>query len=334
MKRRDLGLLAGASVLASKMHPAQAQSTVPDPNLLKTTLTPTGAERAGNADGSIPPWTGGIVSDPLPPDQPIDVLLFADEQPLYTIDASNMAQYQNLLTPGIQRMMTNFGYSIKVFQTHRTAALPQYLYDNTAQNVTRAKLDPAGGRFGFTGAYGGVPFPIINTSDPLAGGAQLIWNHLTTWLGPQSSAGMVPCSVVSQGRLAMTAGGPSKFYYPYYDPNGSLETFDGYYSKAHLSFIAPASMVGQEQMVWHSVNTTIQPDITWELLNGQGRVRKAPNEQFDTPDPATNGVNNIDESSCFYGNPSQYDWRYLGKQEMLVPYNNNKIVFTKLEDYM
>ncbi|MCR3764408.1 DUF1329 domain-containing protein, partial [Pseudomonas aeruginosa] len=27
-------------------------------------LTPLGAERAGNADGSIPPWTGGITQAP------------------------------------------------------------------------------------------------------------------------------------------------------------------------------------------------------------------------------------------------------------------------------
>lgn len=104
MKRRDFGLLAGTSLTsAARALPAAAQSAAPDPNLLKTTLTPMGAERAGNADGSIPEWTGGLVSPPLPPDQPVAVHLFEDEQPLYTVNASNMAQYTALLSEG-----TNF----------------------------------------------------------------------------------------------------------------------------------------------------------------------------------------------------------------------------------
>jgi hypothetical protein len=35
--------------------------------LLDTELTPVGAERAGNEDGSIPPWTGGLPSQDLDP---------------------------------------------------------------------------------------------------------------------------------------------------------------------------------------------------------------------------------------------------------------------------
>ena len=70
----------------------------------------------------------------------------------------------------------------------------------------------------------------------------------------------------------------------------------------------------------------------WTLLNGQGRVRKAPNEAYDTPNPEANGIANLDESSCFYGNPSQYDWTYIDKKELLVPYNCNKMLFGNLQD--
>ena len=61
---------------------------------LKTTLTPLGGERAGNADGSIPAWTGGYTKVPAgykegaPRPDP-----FASEKPLYSITAANMAQY-------------------------------------------------------------------------------------------------------------------------------------------------------------------------------------------------------------------------------------------------
>src|SRR5512140_2931312 len=55
---------------------------------LDTDLTPVGAQRAGNADGSIPAWTGG-----LPKSAPIDPKVgyadpFADDRRLYTITAA------------------------------------------------------------------------------------------------------------------------------------------------------------------------------------------------------------------------------------------------------
>jgi hypothetical protein len=335
MKRRDFGLLAGTSLAtAAVLNPAQAQAQAADPALLTTTLTPLGGERAGNADGSIPAWTGGEVSAPLPPNQPAGVPLFEDEQPLYTVNAGNMAQYADMLSEATKYQITNFGLTIKVYPTHRTAAAPQSVYDNTAKNVTRAQLDPRGGRFGFTGAVGGVPFPIINTADPLVGGAQLIWNHLTAWVGYSDLTMFAPGCVVIGGKVILVAGTLSRTIYPYYDPAVTPETFDGYYSKGHYYDKAPAAVEGQETLVWHSTNVNVNPDIVWSLLNGQGRVRKAPDQAYDTPNPESNGIANLDESSCFYGNPSEYNWTYITKKEMLVPYNCNKMLFGNLPDML
>ena len=333
MKRRDFGLLAGTSLAtAAAIRPAQAQPVTPDPTLLTTTLNPMGGERAGNADGSIPAWTGGLVSAALSLDQTIRVPLFTDEQPLYTVDASNMAQYAPLLTEGTKAQITKFGLSLNVYPTHRTAAAAQYMYDNTAKNVTRAKFDPRGGRFGFTGAVGGVAFPIIDTSDPLVGGAQVIWNHLTAWWGYYGQTMFTPGTVVIDGKQILVAGLMAREIYPYYDPNVTPETYDGYYSKGHYYYKAPGEVEGQEILVWHSTNVSVHPDMVWQLLNGQGRVRKAPDEAYGTPSPTANGIANIDESSCFYGNPSQYNWTCIGKQEMLVPYNCNGLALTPVTE--
>ncbi len=333
MKRRDFGLLAGTSLAtAAVVRPAKAAAA--DPSLLTTTLTPMGGERAGNADGSIPAWTGGQVSAPLPASQPVAAHLFEDEQPLYKVNAGNLAQYADLLTEGTKFQITKFGLELHVYPTHRTAAAPQYVYDNTAKNVTTATLDPRGGRFGFTGAYGGIPFPIIDTTDPLVAGAQLIWNHLTGWGGYTTLTQFNPGVVMIGGNLILVSGTLSRFVYPYYDPNGSLETFEGYLSKAHFYYKAPGSVDGQETMVWHTTNVNVHPDIVWTLLNGQGRVRKAPNQAFDAPNPFSNGIANLDEASCFYGNPSQYNWSYITKKEILVPYNCNKMLFHTIQEIL
>ncbi|HCT04149.1 MAG TPA: DUF1329 domain-containing protein, partial [Pseudomonas sp.] len=51
------GLLVAVAPSAWAATEAQAQ-------LLKSTLTPLGAERAGNADGSIPAWDKGFTQVP------------------------------------------------------------------------------------------------------------------------------------------------------------------------------------------------------------------------------------------------------------------------------
>ena len=66
-----------------------------------TPLTPLGAERAGNAEGTIPAWTGGLKEIPsgfVPGGAHIDP--FPDDQPLFTITAQNYQQYAGNLTDG------------------------------------------------------------------------------------------------------------------------------------------------------------------------------------------------------------------------------------------
>ena len=52
-------LLALSALLPTLLH---AALTPDEAKRLDADLTPVGAERAGNADGSIPPWTGGLAS--------------------------------------------------------------------------------------------------------------------------------------------------------------------------------------------------------------------------------------------------------------------------------
>jgi Protein of unknown function (DUF1329) len=324
MKRRSFGLLAGTSLAALKTGFAQAQTT-PDASLLTTTLTPLGAERAGNADGSIPAWTGGLTTLPpgIQPNQAVPEL-FPNEQPVVVIDASNMAQHADHLSDGVMAMMTKYGFKITVYPTHRTAAAPQYVYDNTRQNLSSAQLNPGGGRLGFANAYGGIPFPIPDTSDPFKAGAQIMWNNNTTWNG---YAYLVQEQnwVVSTGRPIMSSSQITHYTTPYYDPKGSLASYDGKLDMQYVTYNGPADLVGQALLVWQYTDPTLHPQAVWELLNGQGRVRRAPEVSFDTPATQVNGIAGYDEFYGFNGSLERYDWKYLGKKEMYIPYNNNKL---------
>lgn len=334
MKRRTFGVLAGSSLVSvSTFAMANTLPINSPPGLLGAGLTPMGSERAGNADGSIPAWTGGLVASPLLPIQPVDVQLFTNERPLNTLDAGNMARYGALLSPGTHAMMRRFGFRIKQYQTHRTAAAPQYVYDNTAENVTRSELSPQGAQLGFFGAYSGVPFPIINTVNPLVGGAQLIWNHLTTWEGYAGWTNFLPTFVVVDGKLMLSAASSKHFTYPFYDQSGSIKTFDGYYIKMNLAFQAPVTR--QEIKVWHSTNVGRYPELAWMYWSDADRARRIMDKDYyEKSNAAAGQIANFDENSCFCGSPVQYDWRYIVKQEMLVPYNCNAMHFCDAQDIL
>ena len=140
---------------------------------LGSTLTATGAEKAGNKDGSIPAYAGGLTKAPaeykagegLRPDP------FAADKPLFAVDAKNMDKYADKLTEGTKALMKkNPDYRIDVYPTQRSVAYPKWVADNTAKCATTAKTTN-GGR-SMDGCHAGIPFPIPKT------GYEAMWNHL------------------------------------------------------------------------------------------------------------------------------------------------------------
>lgn len=326
MKRRSFGLLAGTSLVALKFSFARGQ-VVADASLLKTKLTPFGSDPAGNADGSIPAWTGGYTTPPegwqvgqfVPDPNETDTVVAK-------IDASNMAQYADKLSVGTTTLMTKYSdFFINVYRTHRTAAAPQDVYDNIAANVGRARFDPVGPQYGVLGAIGGIPFPILDTSDPLIAGVQTMWNNLLAWKG----RAMVFRSygwAVSSGQPYLSDESPGNYDYPYYRKGADAATFgDGIYLRTFEQYSAPANDVGEEIDTAQYVDITERQDQVWELLNGQGRVRKAPEVSYDTPAAQVDGLADTDEYYGFNGQLDRYNWKHLGKKELYIPYNNNTL---------
>ncbi|WP_256667485.1 DUF1329 domain-containing protein [Pseudomonas sp. ANT_J28] len=87
------------SIFLGLSTPATAKITTEEAARLGNDLTPMGGEMAGNRDGTIPAYTGGMKTPPTgwtPEQGYIDP--FAGEQPLFTITAANMAQYEDKLS--------------------------------------------------------------------------------------------------------------------------------------------------------------------------------------------------------------------------------------------
>jgi hypothetical protein len=337
MKRRKFGLLAASSAatLATGLgFPSRARAvTQAQADMLKTTLTPFGSEKAGNAAGTIPAWTGGSTQVPsgwtspaLMPD------LFAADQPILTINSANMSQYADNLPEAVKWMMQNKGYSIVVYPTHRSAAAPQFVYDNIYKNATATQSVAGGARMGFTGAFGGIPYPILD-SDPAEAGAQIIQNHNFRWCGEHQMYSN--CSyAMSSGQLTLVSDDAYAEIYPYYNPALNAQTYGVIFSKGDFNPVAPPNAVGADVIAYASTNPLVFPTSGWELLTGQGRVRRIPEIQYDVPDATLDGIETYDEAFAFLGALDEFDWKLTGKKEMFVPYNNNRVNFMQSSDFL
>src|SRR5581483_8896930 len=124
--------IAGA-LAALVCMPAAAKVSQAEADRLGKDLTPIGAEKAGNKEGSIPAWDGGLTKNPPcykgKPQRYCDP--FADDKPKFTITKANLAQYKDRLSAGQQRMFEMYPdtYKMNVYQTRRTAAFPDIVYE-------------------------------------------------------------------------------------------------------------------------------------------------------------------------------------------------------------
>lgn len=324
LPRRWLACILWLPLAASAaVSPQEAQQ-------LKSSLTPLGGERAGNKEGSIPAWQGGQLKVPAgyTPGQRRGEQFPADKV-LYTITAKNLDQYADKLSDGQRAMFAKYpSYSISVYPTRRTAVAPQWVYENTLKNAVNAKLVPGSSYEVPGGAFGGVPFPIPKS------GVEVVWNHLLRYQGASvRNAGGQTWMVTADGKRVMTVEGKQEIKMPYYDPAGSAEKFDGIYWMTRVVNAGPPIRAGEA--IVGRVHVDEAKSQTWVYLTGQRRVRKLPNAGGDTPTPASAGVMTFDEINVFAQQPGLFNWKLVGKKEMIIPYNNGKIFEPgKAEDLM
>lgn len=312
-----LHLIVATSLLTSFAMPSFAAVSPEQAARLGEDLTPLGAERAGNAAGTIPAWTGGY-NKPIPGEvlggKRLDP--FANEKPLYSVTYENMDQHAEYLTDGVKAMLKKYPetYRLDVYPTHRTATAPEWVYNYTQQNALNAKMDG----HNIVGAYGGIPFPIPKD------GLEALNNHRLSWRGVSWEADINQYQITSNGELVLTTDGLLKNQMPYYFQEGSSKDFDGYFWEVNLENYGPPIRSGER--IAGRTNLDADKTKSYVYLAGQRRVRGLPNACCDTPTPATAGLMSFDELSVFSGRTDVFNWKLLGKKEMLIPYNENRFL--------
>jgi len=206
---RHLASLAGALALSCS---ALAAVTLEEAAQLDAALTPMGAERAGNVDGSIPAWSPQnlVIPEDFVPGSDHYPDPYAGEAPLYTVTADNWGEYEPLLTEGTREMFRKLGqhgFRMLVYPSKRTSEAPDWYYANTRKNATGARLVAGGQKI--EGNLPGVPFPLPQS------GLEVLWNHMVRYAEPASQTYDV-YYVGANGKpvLSTTAFSASIFQFP------------------------------------------------------------------------------------------------------------------------
>ena len=310
--------LLAASFAAMFSTGALGVATPQEAAQLGNTLTAVGAEKAGNKDGTIPEYTGGLTAPPadyqkgsgIRPDP------YANEKPRLVIDSKNVAQHADKLTAGAQELIKRFPATMRldVYPTHRTMAFPKRILDNTVKNATAARSVEEG--LGMANALPGYPFPIPKT------GNEVMWNHLMRYSGLAYTAKYDNWNVDSAGVATLALTADAFFEYPLNDPKRTepAQGTDGYW-KLKLLYTGPARRAGEGLMGLDYVNPITNPRRAWQYLPGQRRVKLAPDISYDTPNPGSAGVATYDDAFIFNGAQDRYDFKLIGKKERYIPYS-------------
>lgn len=319
--------LAVGALALSLVVPASvfAAVSVQEADKLKTTLTPLGAERAGNGK-DIPPWRGGLTTPPVEYTRAgqFHPNPYPQDKPLFIITAQNMNDYAEYLSDGQKALFKTYPdtFTMPIYQTRRTAAAPEWVYENTYKNAVRSELSKGGN--GVQYAYGGIAFPIPKS------GLEVIWNHITRWRGVYFKSRASEVAVQVNGSFSPITV-QREIEFNYYRPDRDINHLNNILFYYISTTIAPARLAGGAVLVHETLNQVDEPRQAWGYNAGQRRVRMAPNLSYDTPVAAADSLRYIDETDMFSGSPDRYNWKLMGKKELYIPYNNYDVDSNELK---
>jgi Protein of unknown function (DUF1329) len=284
-------------------------------------LTPIGAERAGNRDGTIPAYEGGEA--PLPGWSWGKVRSryskFKDEQPLFSIDASSVDRYAGHLTEAqITALKTVPGYRMDVYPSHRTCNIDATYAERTRQNATDARIGADGWSLEHA-KTAGVPFPIPQS------GVEALYNSRMRpqGIGYRLTDGTTMISPRPGSREFTSYAWSLEVFLPSHRAaKASVESDGAVDFYLHYAYAEPAAMRGQ---AFIGISFENKDPESYYYFPGQRRVRRLPNYVFDAPVVGYENQYLNDEQLMLWSTLDRFEYRLVGKQEIYVQNNSLKM---------
>ena len=310
MKYSTLALAAALSlatgVVSAKVPQAEADK-------LKGELMPLGGQKAGNGS-TIPDWDGGLKKAHTTGERYTNP--WPEDKPKYKITKANLGEHKAMLSPGQLAIFEKYDtYTIPVYETRRSTSAPDFVYEATYQNALKAELANDGEAL--KNAVTGIPFPIPSKTE----GKEVIWNHKTRYRGKSVTR--------YNNQLAVTSGGTFTVFklkedvkFKYNIPNQTPEDLNNILVYFLQQTLEPARQAGGLLLVHDTLDQVKEARRAWLYNPGQRRLRRAPNVAYDNPGTGADGLRVNDQLDVFNGALDRYNWKVVGKKEMVVPANS------------
>ncbi|MBP8029659.1 MAG: DUF1329 domain-containing protein [Pseudomonadales bacterium] len=318
MKTKIKVAVSASVLLLATAVQVEAKVTQAEADKLGTELTRMGANPKGNADGTIPEYTGTTLGVPKGVDYKGTGTYYPNpypaEKPLFVIDGKNYEKYKENLTDGQVALFKKYPdtFKMKVYPSKRDVRYADRILDNVKRNAVTAEIVPSGN--GTKNAFGGAPFPIPKN------GVEVIWNHQYS-PNPFLTEGVVASGAVfNNGSISMRKQFESR-YFEVFDPKKTYETFSGTSARVLVEVTDPPREKGKVTLVHEFMDLTELPRNAWQYLPGTRRVRRAPTIAYDFPD-GPGGLRTVDDALAFIGATDRYDWKLEPSRELYIPYNN------------
>ncbi|RFO96009.1 DUF1329 domain-containing protein [Rhodoferax lacus] len=323
---KRMGTTATAAMAIGLVLSGAAWAKVPaaEADKLGKELTCVGAEKAANKDGSIPEFSGkwlgtppGLTYTKSVGQHPVDP--YANEKPLYSITADNMAQHAAKLSDGQKALFAKFPktFRMDVYPGHRDFRYPDYVCDASRKNALNAEISDGG--LGIKGAFkGAIPFPLPKD------GNEALANNTFPYRAFNEDTVRDMANVQSSGSIAW---GRTRILNLNVVNGSSIigQPLEGAMSYNRSTILLPERDKGGVSVSEEPVNFAKGKRLAWSYDPGTRRVRQVPEYGFDQPMAGTGGKMTIDSDSLFNGSPERYNWKLLGKREMFVPANSYKL---------
>lgn len=278
-------------------------------------LTPVGAERGANASGSIPEWAGGLTTPPADWTQgQVETNPYPEDEPLFVITANNVDLYRDKLTDGHIRMLEQYGpeFVMPVYQTRRTAAFSEDVYEKSRVNAGSAELLRNGN--GVRDTIMTSPFPIPKN------GLEVIWNHILRYRGEELSFRSSSATPQRNGSYNQVVN-KYDYFFAYSRKGADLDGIDNKIFYLKTDTLSPSNLAGTITLVHETLDQIRSPRLAWRYDSGSRRLRRSPNLAYETDLPNSSSLRSVDQKDMYNGAPNQYDWELKGKREIFVPYN-------------
>jgi hypothetical protein len=126
--------------------------------------------------------------------------------------------------------------------------------------------------------------------------------------------------------------GSGKFYVVKYHLNVAfdqhgymLDSREGRLYNATGFFLSPPVAIGIRAATWDPIDPVETPRARWVFVPQTLDTRRLPSYEYDTQEALTGGLRTADQNDGWNGAPDRYDWKLLGKRELLIGYNGYKL---------